>query len=289
MKINTYQPLVHNRSKITKTITTFWDRTSEGWHKLWGPHFHHGYYENNQVELTPIEAQEKLMVLLADKLDIQTHDKILDAGCGIGSSSFYLAKKYQADVTGITLSSRQVQIANETKQRENISNTNFKVEDALSLKSFASGSFDVVWSLESCEQFFDKKIFIQQAIRVLKPGGKLMLATWCSDREEYQNQQARKYKKLCNAFDLPYMPTMHYYETLLRQQGFLIQETIDLTEKVKKTWDVGVSIANAINFLKVIRVSGLRGYLFRRKVKLMQEAYHLGRIKYGVFIAHKSR
>lgn len=289
MKINTYQPVVHNRSKITKTITTFWDRTSEGWHKLWGPHFHHGYYENNQVELTPIEAQEKLMVLLADKLDIQNHDKILDAGCGIGSSSFYLAKKYQADVTGVTLSSRQVQIANSIKQHENIQNTNFKVEDALSLKSFASGSFDIVWSLESCEQFFDKKTFIQQAIRVLKPGGKLMLATWCSDREEYQNQQARKYKKLCKAFDLPYMPTMQYYETLLRQQGFLIQETIDLTEKVKKTWDVGVSIANAINFLQVIRISGLRGYLFRRKVKLMQEAYHLGRIKYGVFIAHKSR
>jgi len=44
---------------------------------------------------------------------------------------------------------------------------------------FADASFDLVWSLESGEHMPDKVKFLQECYRVLKPGGTLIMVTWC--------------------------------------------------------------------------------------------------------------
>ncbi len=285
-KIKTNSPLLSDRAKITQTIANFWNQISEGWRMVWGPHIHHGYYENNNV-LSPLEAQEKLIEKLAEIVDIMPHTKILDAGCGMGGSSLYLAKKYQATVIGITLSDKQVAIATQQAKLENIKHVTFQIEDALSLASFSDNSFDVIWSLESCEQFYDKNLFIKQAFRVLKPNGKLLLATWCSDRDEYEGQLAKKYKKLCQAFDLPYMPSIERYRVLLEKQNFIVKEICDWSTKVAKSWDIGVSLVSAYSFLKILKIAGWRGFRFAKQIKLMQEAFHQQWVRYGVFLAVK--
>lgn len=286
MKIKTNQPFLHEQARITKTIAAFWDQISEGWRTIWGPHIHHGYYENNE-SLTPLVAQEKLIDKLAELLKISYKKNILDVGCGMGGSSLYLAKNYQANVYGITLSPKQALIAVNQAALENIPNVHFKVEDALWLNSFADHSFDIVWSLESCEQFYDKKLFIENAYRVLKPGGKLMLATWCASHDAYEGKLAKKYKKLCLAFDVPYMPTIDYYANLLQSKGFILESTLDWSMNVKKSWDIGVSLVNAYSVFKILKMSGWRGLQFVRQIKLMRNAFGEGQIQYGVFIVTK--
>src|SRR3990167_299466 len=110
MLIKTNQPLILHREKITHKIAKFWDQISEGWQTVWGTHIHHGYYEHNQT-INPKKAQEKLIEKLVTMMGVNPQDKILDVGCGMGGSSIYLAKHYDALVTGITLSSKQVEIA----------------------------------------------------------------------------------------------------------------------------------------------------------------------------------
>lgn len=284
--VKTDRAILQNRAKITEKIADFWNKTSEGWRAIWGPHLHHGYYENNYA-LSPIEAQENLLHKLTAKLDIKAHSRILDVGCGMGGSSIYLAKKFEAIVTGITLSQKQIAIASHEVECEHIQNVDFKIEDALSLASFADNSFDIVWSLESCEQFFDKKLFLQQAYRVLKPNGKLMLATWCSGSEEYAGIQANQYKKLCSAFDLPYMPTINHYRKLLEEENFAVAETLDWTQHVEKTWSIGLTLTNAYSFLKLLKLGGLRGLRLVGQLKLMKQGFEEQRVKYGVFYAVK--
>lgn len=286
--IRTDTPLLQDKYKIMHVIADFWDNISEGWREIWGPHIHHGYYENNQT-ITPLQAQEILIEKLSALLNITRESSILDAGCGMGGSSIYLAKKYAANVTGVTLSIKQAMMAANQCKLENIQHVNFKVEDALSLKSFEDNSMDIVWSLESCEQFYDKNLFIQQAYRVLKPGGKLMLATWCSDRNEYQGSMAKKYIKLCQAFDLPYMPSMAVYQELLKTNDFNILNAYDWSTCVKKSWDIGISLVNAYSLFKILKISGWRGLRFTNQIKLMRNAFAERRVKYGVFIASKMR
>jgi tocopherol O-methyltransferase len=253
-KIKTTRPVTRGRSEMTRNIAEFWDKTSRGWQAIWGPHIHHGYFENQRE--TPVEAQEKLIKKLVALVEISPQDAILDVGCGMGGSSLYLAKTCRATVTGITLSHKQVDIATELARKEQAENVTFKVEDALSLASFSDNTFDIVWSLESCEQFYDKQLFIQQAFRVLKSGGQLMLATWCSGADEYTGLQARKYQKLCVSLQLPYMPTIHHYVQLIQTQGFKIRHTLDWSANVKATWELGLAALRAYSFYKIFLLSG---------------------------------
>lgn len=284
--IKTDQPIMHNRVKITHEIADFWNKTSKAWQTIWGPHIHHGYFEHHGE--TPVEAQEKLIEKLLALLKISPRDKILDAGCGMGGSSLYLAKKFSASVTGITLSQKQVDMATQSAGQDRIENVSFKVEDALSLASFPDNSFDIVWSLESCEQFYDKQMFIQQAFRVLKPGGRLMLATWCSGADEYAGLHAKQYRKLCVSLKLPYMPTIDCYAKLLQHEGFIVGQKLDWSANVQETWAVGLASLRAHSFFDIFRMSGWRGLLFGRQGQLMREAFNQQRVKYGVFSAVKT-
>lgn len=53
-----------------------------------------------------------------------------------------------------------------------------QVMDALKM-DYPDNSFDVVWACESGEHMPDKGAYVREMVRVLKPGGTLVIATWC--------------------------------------------------------------------------------------------------------------
>ena len=103
--------------------------------------------------------------------------RILDVGCGIGGSARILAKYYDFNVTGITISPAQVKRARELTPSG--INCHFQLMDALDLK-FEDGSFDAVWSVEAGAHMNDKTKFANEMLRTLRPGGYLALADWNS-------------------------------------------------------------------------------------------------------------
>lgn len=286
MQVRTDQPFLTNKNQISQKIAKFWDKLSPAWYKIWGIHIHHGYYEKGS-SLTPVQAQEKLIEKLAELSEITPEDKILDAGCGMGGTSIYLAKKFKAKVIGITLSSQQMMIAIQQARKNQLSNAIFQIEDAVLLANFAEHTFDLIWSLESCEQFYDKSLFIENAFRVLKPGGRLLLATWCSGQEEYSHSLAKKYKKLCLSFDLPYVPTIECYAHLLRKNGFIIKEQFDWSQQVEKSWEVGMNLIHGYSFLQLLMLGGWQGIRFSKQIILMRDAFRERMMQYGVFLASK--
>jgi tocopherol O-methyltransferase len=140
--------------------------------------------------------------------------------------------------------------------------------------------------LESCEQFYDKEQFIQQVYRVLKPGGKLMLATWCSDQEYYEGKKAKDYLTLCKAFCVPYMPTISYYSYTL-EKYFKILLVQDWSENVKQSWSIGMAKLKNYSLLELLKLCGIKGIFLVKKLSLLQRAFEETKIRYGVFIAEK--
>ena len=150
-----------------------------------------------------------LIELLLSISKLKGDATVLDVGCGIGGTTRYLARHLGCAVTGITISGRQVAIANSLTAEEegtspplpssttttranddvladfqSLGANNGKVQflelDAEKMESrFEPASFDVVWISEALSHFPDKPLFFRNAARVLKSeGGKLIIADW---------------------------------------------------------------------------------------------------------------
>jgi MPBQ/MSBQ methyltransferase len=67
--------------------------------------------------------------------------------------------------------------------------------DALAME-FPDNSFDLVWACESGEHMPDKKQYVEEMTRVLKPGGRIVIATWCQRDDSEQPFTPAEEKKL---------------------------------------------------------------------------------------------
>ncbi len=107
-------------------------------------------------------------------------DKVLDLGCGNGRW-FEVFQKQGIQYVGIDNSEKLIKIA-----QEKHSQGNFKVADAFDLP-FSDNSFDKVYSIAVFHQIPSRKFrlkFLEEANRVLRPGGLLILTVWKFHQKE---------------------------------------------------------------------------------------------------------
>ena len=176
---------------ITKDdIRSYYSSTLQDYKNIWlnreNLSMHFGYLEDRNTghAASLLKANE----VLADLAQIGEGDRVLDAGCGLGGGSLWLANKRRARVTGIALGTDQILLARrEAKRRSLDARTQFIVADFMMLP-FAAGSFDVVWAHESVCHAQDKSAFFRETARVLVTGGRLIIADFML-RQRLQNRK----------------------------------------------------------------------------------------------------
>jgi tocopherol O-methyltransferase len=279
---------------LSEKIRIFYDKSSQIWERVWGEHMHHGYYGPDGLAKvdSPREAQRVLIERLLEWSGVQQAEAILDVGCGIGGSSLVLADRYRAAVTGITLSPVQRARASERAQQAGASEqVRFEVADAMAMP-FEANRFDLVWSLESGEHMPDKRRFLQECLRVLRPGGRLVLATWChrDDAPPARPLSAAERRDLGRIYDLYHLPgtiSLPAYERIAADLGFSQIRTADWSEAVAPFWeDVLKSALQPRVMLEVLK-SGWETVLGARAIPLMVSGYRTGLIRYGLLSAVK--
>lgn len=112
-------------------------------------------------------ATDKLCALL----NLNENTKVLDLACGVGTTSFYLSKKFKCKITGIDISSDLINIANSKLTESNHDkNITFQTADALKMP-FPDNSFDVVIAQAFFILIDNKDDALKEIFRVVKPGG----------------------------------------------------------------------------------------------------------------------
>lgn len=278
-------------NKLYQQIANFYDNSSQLWEEIWGEHMHHGYYgKNGTYKMNRHQAQVNLIEELLTYAQVDKAENILDVGCGIGGSTLHLINKYNANGTGISLSPLQVARANQRAAEADLSNkAHFMEANALEIP-FDDDSFDLVWSLESGEHMPDKAKFLEECYRVLKPQGKMILATWCHRpitplSGELTDDEQRHLEMIYQMYYLPYVISLPEYEKIAGNCGFKNIKADDWSIAVAPFWDTVIESALNPKAMMGLLGAGWETIIGALALPLMSSGYQKGLIRYGVICA----
>jgi ubiquinone/menaquinone biosynthesis C-methylase UbiE len=114
---------------------------------------------------------------LATSLDVTPPLRILDLGCGDGTTAVPLARM-GADVVGIDIAKNLVDAGNKRAAEAGLKRLRFQEGDACDLQGVDDDSFDLTLSVFGA--MFAPKPFevAKEMVRVTKPGGRIVMGNW---------------------------------------------------------------------------------------------------------------
>ena len=124
------------------------------------------------------ESEKELYREVAKILNITCEDAVLEIGCGLGIGAALIMKEFTPmKIKGIDISRERIEKAKEIhKELMDLKLLNFYLENAEKLIC-RNQSFDKAFSIEAIQHFKSSPNFIYEAFRVLKPNGRLLIAS----------------------------------------------------------------------------------------------------------------
>jgi cyclopropane fatty-acyl-phospholipid synthase-like methyltransferase len=191
---------------------------------------HFGYWDAATRSFT--DALERENAVLAEIAQVSRADRVLDAGCGIGGSSIYLARRFGCRVTGITISDKQVRTARRLARRGGVAHLTGFARMDYQRTGFADASFDVVWAIESVCHAPDKAAFAREMHRVLTPGGRLVVADGFAARERFDAAGQSLMRRWLRGWCVEALATVEGFSRNLAGAGFADIRFMDATQNV---------------------------------------------------------
>jgi ubiquinone/menaquinone biosynthesis C-methylase UbiE len=191
--------------------------------------FHYGLYEKGIKNWA--DAAINMNDYVGRLFDFKSLKKgnILDAGCGIGSTLFYLGlKNPNIKFTGITLAPSEVIFANKIKKEKCIENTEFYLGNYINTQ-FSNEFFDGIFALESFCYAQDKKKFVKEMKRILKPGKKMIIIDGFLTGKSLNSYMEKVYNSLLRRREIPNLISITDFRTFLENEDFYDIRVIDLT------------------------------------------------------------
>jgi len=213
---------VNHSEKNKIEMVDFYNEATEDY-EFWSKDFnmHFGYFIPFKTNIFKRDSMlNQMNNQVISRFDYKDKNStLIDLGCGMGGSMRYAIKKHKnLSAFGVTLSDFQVKKGNQllkdlngTIIKENYNNTSFK-----------NNSFDSALAIESFCHSGHSKTSLQEAYRILKPNGKLVIADAFLKKEKselcYGSNYA--YHKLCNHWSLEQLETKSKMIKKLKSVGF---------------------------------------------------------------------
>lgn len=246
------------------SIISYYDNTRIDYRVLWygkkSNSVHFGYYDR-EVK-THEDSLVKLNKVMALKSRVRNGDIILDAGCGRGASSIWLAENYNVQVTGITIVPHQVEKALLAASKKNLDQKVSFLEQDYTSTDFKDGSFTLIWACESVCHAEQKAAFYKEAYRLLKPGGRLICADYIRTKRDLEKDDEKLLHDWLDGWSISDIDTLQEHKLHALQCGFVDFELENITEYTRPSLKHLHSMASKLwRFGQLLRRIGLRNQI----------------------------
>lgn len=165
---------LHSRNRDAAAISHHYDVGNRFYALVLGPTLVYScaVWENPDTGLDA--AQEAKLDLVCRKLGLQRGTRVLDVGCGWGSFALHAARRYGADVVGVTLSAEQADLARSRVEQAGLSDrVEIRVQD---YRDVSDGPYDAISSIGMSEHVGHEQIghYVSRLYGLLRPGGRLL-------------------------------------------------------------------------------------------------------------------
>jgi cyclopropane-fatty-acyl-phospholipid synthase len=135
------------------------------------------------------DAQRRKLRLVCERLELGSHDRVLEIGCGWGSFALTAAGEYGAHVTAITISPAQAEL---TRRRVAEAGLQHRVDVRLQDFREVEGTFTKVASIEMIEAIGERLLvpFFATIERVLAAGGRACVQSILVPDTRYRRYRA---------------------------------------------------------------------------------------------------
>lgn len=192
----------------------------------WSPNFnmHFGFFRRGMNPLDREAMLEQMNLEVLGRLHLGgSRARVIDMGCGLGSTLRTFAGRLpSADLRGITLVPWQIEQGRRINQ-----SSSWAINIELSLRDyectfFPSESFDAAYAIESScyGRGASKKAFIQEAQRLLRPGGRLVVADGFLGPGKLRGPQRAIYRRLCDCWAIETLGEIQLFTRELECAGF---------------------------------------------------------------------
>lgn len=255
---------------------------------LWGSK-HFGFYPSETNDIPEKEAQELMQDLVAERLSLKASDEVLDAGCGQGIVSSYIAGKYHCKVSGITIVPFEVGKANALAKKRGLQTKLSYQEMDYCDMSFANDTFDAVYTTEAFVHSPDVERTLKEFFRVLKPGGRLALFEYTmAEDDQFTDTEIEILNRIIDGSAMPGLREMRHdkFSEVIGCAGFKNAKEQNITLNVGPSWYRLHKFAK--RFYGLIKLLRLQRILFN--TTLAVELYPItdkGLVRYCIFTAVK--
>ena len=262
-----------------EAVASHYDELDHFYRDVWGEHVHHGLWLRGNESRE--EAVLNLVNLVAREAQIEAGTRVCDIGCGYGATARVLASR-GAEVTGITISPAQFAFA-----RTKTSSAKFVCADWMET-DLPNDKFDAAIAIESSEHMPDINGFFAQANRVLRRGGRLVIAAWLSGDTATERQRRWLLEPVCREGRMPNMGTVADYKSLGESNRFKLDRFQDITSGVARTWPAIVrrflaKLATNPRYISFILSRHAKNRVFALTIFRIWFAYKTDAMRYGVF------
>ena len=225
---------------------------------------------------------------LANITGIKENDKILEIGCGWGGFSSFLAKKYSANVTAITISKKQYEKAKQKIYEDKLTE---KVDIKLLDYRNINGKYDKIVSIEMFEAVGEKywSKYFDVLKKNLKSDGSIGLQTITIEDKFFQKY--KKFPDFIQTYIFPggMLPSVEEMDKVITSKGLHITNKTMFGNDYAKTIRIwSESFENSWGCIKSLGFSESFKRLWNYYLGYCEGGFKSGNINVGQFLIKKA-